>query len=318
MHRDIEELRISQVCHYMVKPDRRAAEVVREAASLLTDGSLTDDIPALVLRLQEQNLQWAWQLQALDAADWIALGVSMGLKAAVKHSMRASGLNAEESVVLNPSDTSPSDIAPSHASLARARKQTRWGVGVIGWRNVHLSWLHALVDSDQPGSAMRAALAGWTDGYTIQWLLFFATVVPVSFDISDRVTSTSGAELQMAYGVVTAFLIGCMLCGIWMASYTSQVVGSVSDANMSTALAGPLLPMFRQLLTIYNVGGAFSVAWLHLSLHLAFVGNGAPWWFAMLLHGSAFVGLIGMFGCLGAFGMLRGRMDGSVMTTLVA
>ena len=321
---------------FSVASNVRAADFVRDAAQTLTaKAEEQTNIEAITSRLEQHGVEWAWQLVALDGADWQKIGASMGVKAAVKaqltHGLRASQLSSpqrRDTAAEEPAEDGGQPVVrrtvSRHRNLEEARAQSRWGVGLLGWRNVHLSWLQALIDSGQTGASLRAAVASWTDGYTIQWLLFFATVVPVSFDISDKVPSTPNAlsaadALQITYCVVTAFTISTMLTGIWMASYTSQVVAAVSDANMAAALAGPVLPMIRQLMLIYQVAGGVSLLWLVLSLHIGFAGEGAPWWFVTLLYVSALLGAVGMFGSLGCCGLVtRGRMDGSVLTTLIA
>lgn len=300
--------------------ERALAAAVGMLGSAAPDG---DEVVAIQQRFEASGLRWSWQLNELDALDWDGLGVSLGLKT----SLKAAAKRCKTSV---PDEAGTSSAQPAPATprgggaLARARKRYWWGVGAIGWRNAHISWLQALVTSGQPGPSIRSALHSWLDGYTIQWLLFFATVAPVSFAIGSdelplrRAPSTAPEVLAFVYVLVVSALVGTLLCGLWVAAYTSQLVSSVSDANIAAALAGPVLPFVRRLLHIYTASSALSIGWLHLTLHLSFVGDGCPWWAAALLHLMCLAFTFGTFGTLGAGGLLRGRMDGSVYTSILA
>lgn len=86
-----------------------AEEKVREAAAaigMVDEGRLS----SILQRMKEEDVVYAWQLPALDASDWKALGFSIGLTAAVRQMM----FNRH---VVSHSQTSGDHASPSPKSV---------------------------------------------------------------------------------------------------------------------------------------------------------------------------------------------------------
>jgi hypothetical protein len=181
------------------------ASVLDAAADLLHHGKVTTNqlhTEEILTSLAAHSIVHRWQLLELSSDEWqqVVPNVSIGMRAAIKVALRAASHPSASyeyrltgpagpltSAPSRPStterSTSPMSVHPpvDQQVFSHYEKAKKLFANTPVWVNVEERWVQRLACSGQSPDELRSAIVVWTQGYSIQWLLFFATVAPVRY-----------------------------------------------------------------------------------------------------------------------------------------
>ena len=303
--------------------DAELIHAVEAAINQMQDSRV--DAQSTLSAFTDHDIRTTWQLLALSDSDWqtVAPGLSIGMRAAIK-ALAARPMTQRQPAVTKENADPITEQQVEHAFWDDAKKFFR---STDVWVSVDTPWLQRLACSGQDPRSMRSSVCAWMEGYSITWLLFFATVTPTIFSIirpvghldlsfSDRaVNSTVDASSSSPrYGYasaepllnfVFALTSGFTICVLWIAIYiarsTTHITNSLSDENFCLSLATLVPPLIEKVLAMNTVVSLSMTLWVHLAMQLGCFSaddpNGDPdWWAILLLHVTIEAGIWSTWG----------------------
>ena len=291
--------------------DAQLSCAVEAAISHMQDSRV--DAQSTLTAFTDHDIRTTWQLLALSDSDWqtVAPGLSIGMRAAIK-ALAARQMTQRQPAVAKEDADPTTEQQLEHAVWDDAQKFFR-STGI--WVSLTTPWLQRLACSGQDPRSLRSAVCAWMEGYSITWLLFFATVTPTVFSVmrpvghldasySNRAVNSTvdalrglggprygyaSAEpfLNFVFALTSAFTICVLWISIYIARSTTHITNSLSDENFCLSLATLVPPLIEKVLALNHVVSVSMTLWVHLSMQLgcftADDPSGDPDWWAMLL-----------------------------------
>ena len=303
--------------------DAELIHAVEAAINQMQDSRV--DAQSTLSAFTDHDIRTTWQLLALSDSDWqtVAPGLSIGMCAAIQ-SLAARPMTQRQPAGTKESADPITEQQVEHAFWDDAKKF--FGSTEV-WVSVDTPWLQRLACSGQDPRSLRSAVCAWMEGYSITWLLFFATVTPTIFSImqpvghldpsySDRAENSTvdASSSSPRYGYasaepllnfVFALTSGFTICVLWIAIYiarsTTHITNSLSDENFCLSLATLVPPLIEKVLAMNTVVSLSMTLWVHLAMQLGCFSaddpNGDPdWWAILLLHVTIEAGIWSTWG----------------------
>ena len=154
--------------------DAELIHAVEAAINQMQDSRV--DAQSTLSAFTDHDIRTTWQLLALSDSDWqtVAPGLSIGMRAAIK-ALAARPMTQRQPAVTKENADPITEQQVEHAFWDDAKKF--FGSTEV-WVSVDTPWLQRLACSGQDPRSLRSAVCAWMEGYSITWLLFFATVTP--------------------------------------------------------------------------------------------------------------------------------------------
>ena len=241
--------------------DAELIHTVEAAINQMQDSLV--DAQSTLSAFTDHGIRTTWQLLALSDSDWqtVAPGLSIGMRAAIK-ALAARPMTQRQPAVMKENADPITEQQVEHAFWDDAKKF--FGSTEV-WVSVDTPWLQRLACSGQDPRSLRSAVCAWMEGYSITWLLFFATVTPTIFSImrpvghldpsySNRAENSSTVDASSSsprYGYASAepqlnFVFALSLFGFHhLRTVDSDIHCQIDDAHNQLALGRKLLPLAR-------------------------------------------------------------------------
>ncbi len=147
------------------------------------------------------------------------------------------------------------------------------------WVDHKHEWFERIIRSGRTPHAIRTALMGQMESYTVMYLLFMSTIIPSAYEIAPQI----GADFNsISFHFAIVFIFITMLGGILAAHVANTMMAATSDNNLLAALHGPIMNFMVEC-SMSLIAVMFPIFFVIISFTIQHFTDETPTWAKWLL-----------------------------------